>query len=121
MSCSGTIEITRGDDESIVVTFTDVNDDPIDLTGSTVFFTVKTAERLNGQNDDDASIKKNVTDHTDPTNGITTIPLTSVDTNLDPTANYWYDLQLKDSSGNISSTRKGKFSILADVTRRTTT
>ena len=113
---NNTITVIRGDDISLSVTFKDENDTPIDITGYTIFFTVK--KNLDGDDDSGALIAKTVTDHTSPTTGVTTISLSSNDTDL-PEDNYYYDFQTKDSSGNISSTKKGYFVVELDVTKRT--
>ena len=114
---SGTIRIIRGDDELLQVTFTDENGSPIDLTGSTVFFTVKKKSDLSQDNDDLAVISITVTSHSDPTNGITEIPMTKTETNLDK-GDYYWDLQIKDTADDISSVVKGIFEIIEDVTKR---
>ncbi len=89
----------------------------IDLTGSTLFFTVKTLANAD-KPDTTAVISKTITNHYDPTNGKTRISLTSTDTDV-PAGNYWYDIQLKDSAGRISSCEKGQIEVLQDITRRT--
>lgn len=88
-----------------------------DLTGSTLFFTMKTAPD-NDTTDTSALTKATVTTHTDPANGKSVIPLSPSDTNVTP-GSYVYDIQLKDSAGNISTLLSGKAKVLADITRRT--
>ena len=109
-----TLEIIRGDDETITVTFKDAAGTVINITGYTVYFTVKS--NLN-MTDADAEIKKDITNHSDPTHGKTQIDLTSTDTAIASGVYYW-DLQLKNSQGEISSTEKGEFKIVQDVTTR---
>lgn len=109
------LQIIRGDDVSISVTFTDSNGDPVDITGATVFFTAKSDIH---DADADAVISKEVTSHDDAANGQTTISIADTDTDgLDGI--YKYDIQLKDSSGSISSSIAGDLEILLDVTQRT--
>ena len=104
--------IIRGDDVAISFTIGST-----DLTGGTVFFTVKPL--LAYDTDDTAAvIEVEVTDHTDPTNGKTIINLTGDDTNVEP-AIYYYDIQVKLASGKIISIPARKIRIWADVTRRT--
>jgi hypothetical protein len=110
------IDVIRGDDESIQLTFTDVNDNVIDLTGSTVFFTVK---RKIEDTDDDAVIKKEVSVFAAPTTGVAIITLTDDDTNL-TSGVYYYDVQLVDQAGLVSSIRQDKFKVHKDVTIRIT-
>lgn len=110
------IEIIRGDNEAIKVKFIDHQTDlPIDITGFTVYFTVNTTKRDN--NDDDAIIKKDVTNHTDPTNGETVILLSTSDTNLEPKS-YYYDVQFKDDDGKIKTVIVGNLNVILDVTKR---
>ncbi len=105
------IEIIRGDTTSI-----DFTSNGIDLTGSTVFFTAKTAID-NDVDDSTAAIAVEVTDHTDPTAGVTVIPLSSTDTNIEP-GEYFYDIQIKNGD-TVTSIEPRKLEIIADVTRRT--
>lgn len=110
------IEIIRGDNEAIEVQFIDTETSkPIDITGYTVYFTVNTTKR--DTNDDDAIIRKDVTNHTDPVNGKTVILLSTTDTNLDP-RNYYYDVQFKDDDGKIKTVIVGDLSVILDVTKR---
>jgi hypothetical protein len=113
------ITLNRGDSKTYVVTckYTSTGE-AINITGWTVFFTVKKNTNSNDSTDTDAIIKKTITSHTDPTNGITTISLTSDDTDI-PSCSYMYDIQVKDASGNIGSTIADKFNVRGDVTRRT--
>lgn len=111
---SKNLQCTRGDDKFFVLTFTDSNGDPIDITGWTVYFTVKS--NLN-DSDDDALISKDVTDHTSPTNGITKIHLTSSDTNLVGT--YFYDIQIKRDDDVVLTVLEGNITFKRDVTQRT--
>jgi hypothetical protein len=108
------LTIIRGDDVTIPVTFTDSDGDPINLTGCTVFFTVKNEK---SDDDDDAVISKSVTSHTTPASGITQVVLTHTDTDIDPGSYYW-DLQIKDSAGKIQSTQVAQFEVIQDITTR---
>ena len=76
------LHIQKGNPSSLIVTITDDNGNALNLTGRTVFFTVK---RKNDYSDDDedAVISKEVTEHTDPTNGKTAISLTATQTDVD--------------------------------------
>lgn len=108
----------RGDDDNIKVTFKDADGAVVDITGYTVFFTVKLREDLYDTDDTNAKISKKITVHSDPTNGETTIKLTSTDTAISSNAEYYYDIQLKSSTGDISSIDRGNFVITEDVTKR---
>jgi hypothetical protein len=109
------ITIFRGDDLDITVQINDADGNGIDLTGSTLFFTVKSDLT---DSDDNAAISKDITSHTDAVNGTTEINLSPTDTNISP-GGYHYDLQLVDSSGTVITYGKGGFIVQADVTRRT--
>lgn len=111
-----TISIIRGDDVSLEIELLE-NDLPFDLTDSSVFLTVKSDL---SDDDEDALIAKEVTEHTDPENGETAIDLTGEDTDIDP-GNYLYDIQIKDAEDKIMSTRHGVFTVISDVTKRTGT
>lgn len=109
--------VIRGDTHTINLTITD-NGTPLNITGYTVFFTVNASKEP--ADDSAAVISKTVTVHTAPTLGETTISLAPSDTtNLAPDS-YWYDIQLKDGSGNITSFAKDRFILVSDITRRTT-
>ena len=112
-------ELIQGDDEAITVTFKDEDGVAIDITGYTVFFTIK--KRPDEDSDDsDAIFKATITSHTDPANGITTIDIPR-DTMADIEARrYVYDLQLKDTSDKINSSKYGVLEVINDITNRTT-
>ena len=90
----------------------------MDITGYTVFFTAKavlTAGVIT--TDTDAVIEVEVTEHTDPTNGETVIPLSPTDTTVTP-GTYYYDIQLVKGDVIISIPPR-KLIVGYDVTRRT--
>jgi len=93
------INIIKGDDKTITVTFKDADGVVIDITGYTVFFTAKSNVNLA---DDEAEISKTITDHTDLTQGETQIILTNLETNIN-VGKYFWDLQIKDGSDRISA------------------
>ena len=115
------LSIYRGDSKTWNLSFTDSDGQAINITGYTIFFTVK---KKNSYTDDtvdtDAVIQKNVTVHTDPEQGQTQLVLQPSDTSSVIPAVYVYDMQLKDDSGTILTFISGNFTITADVTRRTT-
>lgn len=113
------LEIYRGDNKTFTVSFTN-NSVPLDITGYTIFFTVKNQNVVDTSILDttDALIKKDITSHTDPTGGITEIELVPADTfSLSP-GTYSYDIQWKSSAGEIKTIIKGEFNVVSDVTRR---
>lgn len=113
--------VTRGDAFNLPITFTDNTDseNPIafDLTGCTVFFTVKYLWDKS-VNDDNAIISKSKSVHDDAVNGQTSFYLTSDDTDHE-CGTYKADMQLIDGSGNINSTEQFEFCIVEDVTKST--
>jgi hypothetical protein len=111
-----TITVIRGDDVTLNVAFKDNDGNSIDITGYTVFFTVK--DNLATSDDAGALIAKTVTSHSLPSQGQTIINLSNTDTNL-PEGIYHYDFQTKDIADKISSTERGVFAVNLDVTKRT--
>ena len=104
--------------QGVTATFKYSDGSAFNITGYTVLFTVKKECDIDvvDTTDTKALIKKTVTTHSDPTHGITIIPLTSTDTNQLPGIYYW-DLQLV-KSGIVSSTQRGELEVTTDITRR---
>lgn len=101
----------RGDSATINLTVTG-----IDLTGATVYFTARATLPTTAVADDsDADISVAVTDHSDPTNGKTVIPLSATDTDIDP-GKYYYDIQIKNGS-EVTSIPTRRLEIISDTTR----
>ena len=97
------ITIKRGTPYSATVVFTDdMTAEPLNLTGKTVFFTVKKYGQHNATDDSTYLIKKDITTHTDPANGETTLVLTAVQTNI-PAGTYAYDYKVYVSGVNINT------------------
>lgn len=102
----------QGDDATYTITFTDNNDNAFNITNWTVWLTIK--DNLS-DDDVDALIQKEVTSHSDPTNGETQITLTSTD--LDGLRGYkYYDIQVKDDSDEIRTVLFGEIPLSEDVT-----
>lgn len=110
------IKITRGDTQTINVPYLSSTGAALDLTGSTVFMTVNAAE--NPTDDSGAVLSKTITSFAAPTTGIAVITITNADTQNIAVGDYYYDIQVKDASGNVTSSKKDKFVITGDVTRR---
>lgn len=111
------ISIIRWDDYGIKIKFTNADWTPVNLTDTTVFFTVKSEYDLTDDNDIQAFIQKDITIHINPLLWETILPLFKTDTSVEAWA-YTYDLQLKTADWNIKSTIKGDFVVLQDVTKR---
>jgi len=88
---------------------------PVDLTGSTVFLTVK---RNIEDTDAEALLATSQTTHISPTEGITSFTLTAA--NTDYTGEFYYDVKIKSSASVITSVITDKFIVLKHVTIRTT-
>ncbi|HSA06135.1 MAG TPA: hypothetical protein P5556_03040 [Candidatus Gastranaerophilales bacterium] len=83
------IYIKKGDSASINLDFN------INITGATLYFTVK-ASIDNTEN----TFQKVVTSHSDAANGLTTITLSSTDTNI-TAGQYVYDIQINLQGGAV--------------------
>ena len=92
------ITIQKNNPYNAQIAITDSKGAAFPLTGLTVMFTAKRKTDLTAD-DLSAVIKKDITVHSDPTHGITTLSLTTSDTNVD-LGNYKGDLRLYDS-GNV--------------------
>ncbi len=88
------LSIYEGEDQVNTVTILDSAGSPVDITGYTFLFVVK--NKLT-DSDGNALIYKEITTHSDPTNGITEITLIPADTS-DKAGNYFYYYQLLDTS-----------------------
>ena len=103
----------RGDTVYFNIAITDDAGSPVDLTGATVYFTMK----KNIDDPDPGDLQKAITTHTDPTQGKTQIKLDSSDTdNIDP-GKYFYDFQVTLANGDKITIESGILEVLADVTR----
>lgn len=110
------IRLTRGDDRTKILKFKDSSDNPIDITGWIVFFTVKKSYL---DSDDDALIKKDITSHSDPSNGKTRLVIEASDTDDMDNGKYYYDIQVKKGDGKINTVLNDILELSYDVTRRT--
>lgn len=109
------IKRVRGDNYALDIQITNEADEAIDLTNCTVFFTVK---RTVLDTDAMALISVDVTSHSSPTTGETSIPLTSTQTDL--VGEFEYDIKIKTAGGVITSVIKDKIIFVDHVTIRTT-
>lgn len=108
----------RGD--SRLFNFTILQSDgktPFDLTGCEIFLTVNPLTNP-GNNDSGAVIQLSTTNFTNPTSGTASLYLSNTVTQNIVPGVYYYDIQLKDASGNITSLAQNTFTIIADITRR---
>jgi hypothetical protein len=105
---------TRGDSGRLDVTVTQSDGSAYDLSGATLFLTVKNALT---DADSAAVIRKEVTSHDDATAGESHFDLLTTDNATAGTR--FYDVQLKDSDNKIFTLFGGVWRVLADVTVRT--
>jgi hypothetical protein len=109
------LQIKRGDTWSRTIYFEDSDGNSIDITGWTIFFTVKeNADDL----DADAIISKTITTFPNPTAGEAEIVLSPTDT-AQVIENYLFDLQIKTNLGEIVTVLEGIITITQDITIRT--
>jgi len=109
------LSIKRGDSWSRTMYFEDENGARIDITGWTIFITVKTKV-----DDPDivAIISKTITVFSNPTQGEAEIELTPTDTNQ-VIGSYLFDIQVKTSAAEIYTIIEGILTITQDITQRT--
>ena len=93
-----------------------VNGAPIDITGYTFYFTVKTTPD-DVVDDSTALIQKTWTTHSNPTAGETILLVDAADTDI-PKGTYFYDIQYKSPSGLVEGSGAKKFKILESATNR---
>lgn len=109
---STTISIKRNNDSALSLT---VKKDGTaeNITGWTIKFSVK--ENRNDI-DADAIIFKTVTSHTNPTSGLSAIPIDADDTKDKEIGDYYYDILFIDDLGKRQSTATGTFRIVQEIT-----
>jgi len=113
-SASADVCWTRGDSGRLDVTVTQSDGTVYDLTGATLFLTVKNALT---DADSAAVIRKEVTSHDAPEAGESHFDLLTTDNATSGTR--YYDVQLKDSSSKIYTLFGGLWNVTQDVTTRT--
>lgn len=108
-------DVTVGDYQPYNFTFTDDEGNPFDITGWTLYFTLKRSAQ---DSDDDALITKDITTHEAPLDGNTSFDLSSTETDVPPGI-YVYDFQIKDADGEVRTLTIGTVEFTRDVTQRT--
>lgn len=120
-------ELVRGDDRDLPLVFAGPRPNPqtagtpINLTGALITFTAKLI-RANGAgvHADAPSIRKTSDDTAeievmDAVNGVAVVHLVGADTRFLPPGVYAYDVQLRLSTGQTYTTRRGKIYLVGDV------
>jgi hypothetical protein len=105
---------TRGDSGRLDVSVKQSDGTAYDLTGATLFLTVKNALT---DADSAAVIRKEVTAHDNAAGGLSHFDLLTSDNATAGTR--YYDVQLKDSANKIFTQFDRLWKVLADVTART--
>ena len=116
---SSQINIIRGNSVTLNLLIKDTDGTPIDITGYTVWFTVRAtipATRIIDDTTALISVKQEAGDLTDPTHGITSMGLSPSKTNV-ATGDHFYDIQYSTDGVNRYSCSVGRFVIAPDVTR----
>lgn len=108
------IKRIKGDTYPIDIQLERVDGSLIDITGSTIFFTVK---RNLEDEDSDALISKDITSFSSPLTGEFSIPLISTD--VDYIGEFFYDVKIKYATGLIESVFTDKFILSNHTTLRT--
>lgn len=88
------------------------------LVGATVRFTIKSHEYDDNYTDTSAQVIKNVT--TGNSSGVAVVALAPVDTATIEPGNYFYDIKVEDSSGNIYKCIEGQVVLDGSPTNRYT-
>ena len=88
--------------------------DPIDITGSTLTFTMKS--NLDAS-DLSAEVQVVTTTHTNPVFGTSLIKILPTKTNDLLPGTYYYDIQFKDVQGNVKTILYGTTKVLQTVTK----
>lgn len=121
---SDEITVVQGDDYENTVAVTDADGNPVDLTGAKLWFTIKKKP-----DDDDANAVVQYDSEGDPnniwvegaaTNGIIGFLISASDSKDIAPRSYYYDFQVKLSSGKIHTPLRGNITITWQVTKATT-
>lgn len=109
------LTVTRRDDKVFTFYFYDENGDALDLTDCALYTTVK---QSTDDTDANAKISSTLAITAPATGGIATWTLVPADTQY-LIGQYYWDVQLKDSSSKITTLIRDIFEVLPDVTIRT--
>lgn len=96
-------DIYAGDKITYNISFVDSSDVAIDITGSTVYFTLKAEDSPTA----DEVVAKEITSHDDATNGLSSVTLTNSDTQSFSNTTYYFELLLALTAGEPVTVLKG--------------
>lgn len=116
---AGKIKVQRGTTHSIGVTYKE-NGSAADIRGATILFTVRDSEHdVSDTDDSEALISKDVTSHSDPTNGVSSIVLTPSDTRI-AIGKHYYSIKIDKNSDDseVYEIAEGRFEVDGDPTNR---
>lgn len=105
----------RGDSREYTLSFIKGDGSKIDITGWKVYFTLK---KYAYKSDEEADLKKDVTEHSSPLDGETKVTLTAADTGELGIGDYNFDIQIKKDDGAVLTVLRGTLEIMLDITRR---
>lgn len=108
-------ELIRGDSRTFKVRFLDAAGNARDLTGGTVYLTLNRSG--DPVDDTSAALQKTITDIENPTSGIVTFKLSTVEAKSLKPGNYWYDAELVDAQGDTISAKRTEITVIPDITR----
>lgn len=112
------IKVKKGSSYTKVLSIAYSSGIPVDITGYTIFFTVKRYGEHNATDDSTALISKTLTTHSSPTTGNTILSLSATDTNI-AAGTYVADCKLF-VTGSVNENTDTEVFIIEDVvTRRT--
>lgn len=107
--------IVRGDNYSVELNIKDPLGEPIDLTGRTVYMTLKLSPALP---EEEASLSyKTQLSGVDAQAGVAYITLSPQLTEKLEALTYWYDIQLVTDSATVLTILRGRVVVDADITR----
>lgn len=112
MADTTTITLKRNNDRNLKIN-AKKDGAAVDITGWVLYFSVKKSRT---DSDADALIYKEVSIHTDPVEGESTIPIAASDTEGKALGEYNYDILAVDDQAKRQSSKTGKFQLIHEIT-----
>ncbi len=113
---TGSFSVTAGDTWYLNLAIMADDGTPLDITGYEFFFSSKTNPVLP---DSCASLYKIQTDHSDPVQGLTAFTFTPSETSGSVGGKYFYDVRMRDVSGNITTLQNDVYFLNSPITINT--
>jgi hypothetical protein len=113
------INVIRNNDIDVTFELTDANDVAIDLTGGTLWFTVRNkipATSIKTNDDAIISIEQTGVAITSASSGRTIFSVTNVQNDINP-GTYLYDIKYKNSLGRIKTVKVDDYTVEGDIGR----